>query len=119
MDYAANVWQGTYIILTGGCHDKTNEGRTDVIKYTFSRDPPASEDDVQCEFIEDLKEQRMNHCQLIVKDILFVFFGHGVNRFIYPMSVEYVDLTVPNAKFEQMEIKGYDAKIECPMIFPE
>jgi hypothetical protein len=72
-------------------------------------------------FIEALNEKRMKHCQLIVRGVVFAFFGHADTKEICSDTVEYQDLNEPDPKFNftLLPIKGYQTYAVEPMVFPE
>ena len=47
---------------------------------------------------------RLKHCQIILRDMLFVFFGHKTNDYDYTDTLEYLDLKDPNSTFQEIKI---------------
>jgi len=65
-----------------------------------------------------MNERRMNHCQIILKNFLFVFFGFKDFSPFHSNTIEYLDLRDPKATFQILNIGNYGSPYFVePMVF--
>ena len=69
--------------------------------------------------LPSLNGPRLKHCQIIIRDVLFIFFGHQKTVHDFSDTLEYLDLKDPGATFNRMQITNYKKYFVEPMIFPK
>ena len=63
-----------------------------------------------------MHKRRMNHCSVIIRDHLFIFFGYEENNVKKSNTLEWLDLRDPYAGSQIMNIGYYDSDVVEPMI---
>ena len=103
--FASSVWNSNTLILSGG-FSETKKNAFKVFQFTFRLDQQGSIVS-RMNYLPPMLKPRYKHCQIIMRDILFVFFGHKYSMISFSDKLEYLDLKDPFAEFKKIKIKNY------------
>ncbi|TNV84256.1 hypothetical protein FGO68_gene11901 [Halteria grandinella] len=119
-DFAHSVYKQDSLILTGGS-DMITIGKSNQ-NWLFKADKEQENERLNLNKINlpPFNVKRFKHCQCIIRDHLFVFFGYR-DQFSFSETIEWLDLRKlkdgANLKFTEIELKGEDKFFVQPMIF--
>lgn len=107
------------MILSGGSNSSVNTAKKTVHKFEFEVGPQGKLVSKMVA-LPSMNQRRMKHCQVILKGVLFVFFGHQDTMSLYSDTLEYLDLEDPDASFKEIKIQNYGKPYVLePMVFVE
>lgn len=120
LDFAHSMYQDNKLIISGGSYFKLNTARQSVMEITLKIEDGAGGRLLsEKRELPSMKIRRRNHCSVIIRDHLFLFFGYQENNYKTSDTLEYLNLKDPDASFRIMKINCYDGDVIEPMIFPD
>jgi len=122
MNFSSSVYYDKHLYITGGTQNNyiLDSARNTVTEFTFKVKETTGKLTVTAKNYPPMKQRRMKHSQVIVRDHLFVMFGYR-DKSIYADTLEYLNLLQEEpeqGEFKELKIENYDPYHVEPMIFP-